>query len=240
MKNNKIYSRLFKSVEEKAEAFDCLAEHYYDCNFGGMSKSDVDLLMFQIYYEKKRENSNSSMWSCSDYEMSKELGITQARASSLKLKSRLAYPDKYKSDWREELAQISGNAVFEDGKVKLMIPDRNLFLEIKNAVEVSGGFVDVQLTSGLLQVRLPYFLDLMVAMTAEENREEIKDRLLEKAEKDRHDLEVRKSFGALMKGRTADVILDLVCSVLPNVASGPVKIIAQNVIDAVKNSALQS
>ena len=130
--------------------------------------------------------------------------------------------------------------VFEDGKVKLMIPDKNLFLEVKNAVEVNGGFVDVQLTSGLLQIRLPYFLDLIVAMTSEENREEIKDRLLEKAEKDRHDLEVRKSFGALMKDRTADVILDLVCSVLPNVASGPVKIIAQNVIDAVKNSALQS
>ena len=43
MKNN-----IFNE-KQKIEAFDKIAENFYYKNFGQMSKSDVELLMFNIY-----------------------------------------------------------------------------------------------------------------------------------------------------------------------------------------------
>ena len=43
------YDSLFKTDADKATAFDMIAEQYYMCNFGSMSKDDFDVLMFLIY-----------------------------------------------------------------------------------------------------------------------------------------------------------------------------------------------
>ena len=37
------YQNLFPTDKEKAAAFDQIAEHYYMCNFGSMSKADFDI-----------------------------------------------------------------------------------------------------------------------------------------------------------------------------------------------------
>ncbi len=40
-KKNSRYDELFPSSEEKAAAFDRIAEHFYNGNFGQMSKGDL-------------------------------------------------------------------------------------------------------------------------------------------------------------------------------------------------------
>lgn len=79
------------TTEEKAEMFDEIAAHFYNANFGQMSKSNMELLMFSFYMNKliqnnKFEDGTIDYQKCSDYRISKELGITQQRVQNLKIK----------------------------------------------------------------------------------------------------------------------------------------------------------
>ena len=43
------YRHLFPTEAVKAEAFDKIAELFYNCNFGSTSKADIETLMFSIF-----------------------------------------------------------------------------------------------------------------------------------------------------------------------------------------------
>lgn len=155
------------TVEQKAKMFDEIAKHYYQRNFGSFSKSDIDLLMFHFFLEKeinKNTNNNGLLNynSVSDYKISKELGITQQRVKSLKIKKQLIYPIEY--SWQESLAALLKNARFdrETQKIILTIPDPNLLIEIQNYVEEQGGYIATQFNSKLLQIRVEYFIELVI------------------------------------------------------------------------------
>lgn len=121
--------------EEKEEMFDKLAEHFYKQNFGQMSKSDFETLMFHFYMKKivkqnQNENGVLDYNSCSDYKISKDLGITQQRVKSLKIKSHLLYPIDFL--WRASFAALVRNIRFDrqSQKVIIPIPDPNLYYEM--------------------------------------------------------------------------------------------------------------
>ncbi len=164
--------------EEKALLFDQLAERYYKKNFGQMSKSDIDLLMFHFYIDKMMDSFLSSDGSydynqCSDYRISKELGITQQRVRNLKIKNQLVYHDDI--DWKSALARLTENARYDrvTGKIMLNIPDPNLYLEIQNFIEERGAFVEKQLNRKVLQLRAEYYIDLVVSIEPESSRKAI-------------------------------------------------------------------
>ena len=99
------YEKLFQTAEQKAEAFDEIAELYYDKNFGTASKSEIDVLMFSIYINRILEQSESEMNTYSDYILSKYLGITQSKVKNLKIKKELIYPrDEFR--WEESFRRI--------------------------------------------------------------------------------------------------------------------------------------
>ncbi len=171
--NNAKYQELFNDEKSKSKAFDLIAQQYYFGNFGTMQKSDFDVLMFSIYLERILEQSEEDMNAYSDYELSKLLGITQSRVSTLKVKKQLKYP--YAGfDWKRSFQRVSKNARYENGKIKIHIPDKNLFLELQNAIEKEGGYVEIQLNSKLLQVSPEYFVDLMSAVSGQKDREIIR------------------------------------------------------------------
>ena len=162
---NKRYNTLFSDDKSKAEAFDKLAERFYNKNFGSMSKSDIEVLMFSVYIDRILEKEGDDNFAkYSDYTLSKELGITQSKVSNLKVKKQMQYP--YESfDWRESFSRVIKNARYENNKIKIQIPDINLFNEIKNAIEESGGYIDLSLTHRLLQVSPAFFIDLLVVIS---------------------------------------------------------------------------
>ena len=205
------YEELFPTKESKANAFDKLAEKYYYANFGTTPKTDVDVLMFSIYLEQILNVSESDMSSYSDYALSKLLGITQSRISNLKVKKELQYPYENFS-WEKSFARIIDNYRYENGKIKLHIPDKNLYYEIKNIIENAGGYVDVQLNTTLLQINPEYFVDLIVAITEDDNRVEIKKKL--KKTLDEHKVSTddfdRKSIGELLKESAPDAVSSIV------------------------------
>ena len=159
----------------------------------------MDTLLFSLYLERILESDPQDFNAYSDYRLSKLLGISQTQVSNLKIRKELLYPYE-KFNWRDSLAKISDRAIYEDGRIKLLIPDKNLYLEIKNAIEESGGFIEAQLTPNLLQVRLPYFLDLLVAIT-EGNRDELRKTIKEKISEKNKDISFveKESFGAMLK-----------------------------------------
>lgn len=170
--------RISFSQAEKAAFFDQIAARYYERNFGQLSKAEMDTLMFRFYIEKQMESSLAEDGTidynqCSDYRISKELGITQQRVRNLKIKHQLAYPRKL--DWKVELAKLTKNARYDQAthKVTLSIPDPNLYLEIQNFIEEQGAYVEKQLNSKLLQIRAEYYIELMLTLEPETNKKAI-------------------------------------------------------------------
>lgn len=228
------YNELFNNDKVKAEAFDKIAEHYYDVNFGSMSKSDLEVLMFSIYIERILDKDEDNFDAYSDYTLSKDLGITQSKVSSLKVKKELIY-HREEFNWINSFSKISKNAVYENGKIKLYIPDRNLYIELKHAIEISGGFVETQLTKNLLQIRPEYFLDLMIAISNEKDQNQLRKSIKKELKKKDKDLNFfdRESIGKSLLGKTPDIIVDLICACIP-LFGDVLKPILNNVMDSIK------
>lgn len=164
--------------EEKIELFDEIVSHFYNSNFGQLSKSDMELMMFNIYIKKLiSDNRNSDgtidYKKCSDYKISQDLGITQQKVRNLKVKNQLINPIDY--DWKAALAKLTENARYDrsTGKIVINIPDPNLFIEIQNFIEDQGAYVEKQLNSKILQLRVEYYIDLIVSLESEVTRKKI-------------------------------------------------------------------
>ena len=164
--------------EEKIELFDEIVSHFYNSNFGQLSKSDMELMMFNFYIKKMiSENRNSDgtidYRCCSDYKISQDLGITQQKVRNLKVKNQLINPIDY--DWKAALARLTENARYDknSGKIVINIPDPNLFIEIQNFIEDQGAYVEKQLNSKILQLRVEYYIDLIVSLEPDVTRKKI-------------------------------------------------------------------
>lgn len=161
--------------KEKVEMFDEIAKKFYNHNFGTFSKSEMELMMFNFYIKKivstnvgsdNTLNYNHS----SDYYISKDLGITQQKVNNLKIKNQLVNPIEF--DWKKSFLKLVGNARFDNksGKVLINIPDPNLYIEIKHYLENHGGYIETQLNRNLLKIRVEYFIQLLVEIEPEKER----------------------------------------------------------------------
>lgn len=208
------YNELFSNEYEKANAFDKIAENYYFCNFGAMQKSDFDVLMFSIYLEQILNRTEENMNTYSDYTLSKSLGITQSRISSLKVKKQLKYPyDEF--NWETSFARIYKFARYEDKKIKLNIPDKNLFIELKNFIEERHGYIELQLTPSLLVMDPEYFVDLVVHIS-NENRDKVKAEI--KRELQNRNIDTKyfdtQPIGKTLKEHSKDLGIEVLCVIL--------------------------
>ena len=130
-----------------------------------VSKSDFDVLMFSIYIERLLEQNESDMESYSDYELSKQLGITQSKIKNLKVKKQLLYPYN-KFDWQESFGRVCKNATYEQEKIHININDPNLFIELKHFVESRNGRVDIQLNANSFVISVDLRVYKAAAMVA--------------------------------------------------------------------------
>lgn len=211
------YDELFKDEHIKAVAFDKIAERFYFANFASMSKTDIDTLMFSIYIDRIFDTDKSEMIAYSDYTLSKTLGITQSKVSNLKVKKELLYP-REDSDWKESFERIINNYRYEDGKIKLYIPDKNLYYELRNVIECAGGYVEVTLNTTLLQVAPEYFVDILYAVLSDDKKEQVKGNLI----KTMHDNNIetlefgKKSIGDRLKKCAPDIAASIAIELIGN------------------------
>ena len=145
------------SAQEKIDVFDKIAASYYDRNFGSMTKTDLETLLFSEYIEhciKAKENYD-------DYALSKQLGITQTRIRSLKERKELRYPHQG-FDWHDAFAAELNNAKYDerDHRIKVIIQDVNVMNEIRHYIEEQGWYDECSLNKKLLIVPLDCFIDI--------------------------------------------------------------------------------
>ena len=214
------YEDLFDD-KSKIEAFDKIARNYYFCNFGSMQKSDFDTLMFSVFIERILDKQEENPNAYSDYTLSKILGITQQRINNLKIKKELKYPYN-KFDWKKSFARLVKNARFENGKIKIYIPDPNLFLEIRNAIESEGGYIDVSLNSKLLQLEPEYYLWILRLIAPDDEKERYDAAITNQMEQNNFNLSdfSPASFSKIMREKGVDVCINIMKDCIPVV--GPV------------------
>lgn len=145
------------SQEEKVEIFDKIEKNYFVRNFGSMSKTDFETLLFSEYIEHCIKNKLPF----DDYSLSKELGITQSRIRALKERKELKYP--YSSfTWQTAFAESVKNAKVDpnDHYVKMIIQDINVMNEVRNFIEVNGWYDECSLNKKLLRIPLDCFVEI--------------------------------------------------------------------------------
>lgn len=144
--------------EDKAKAFDRIAERYYKRNFSTMSKTDMDTLMFDIYIEQLLDKGLPH----DDYNMSKALGISQSRIRTFKVRKELQYP-RENFNWVDAFANDLKKASFdpESKKIKVLISDVNVLSELRYFVEKNGWYDEYQLNPRLFQCRVDFFVDMI-------------------------------------------------------------------------------
>ena len=211
------YNELFPDDGSKAAAFDKLALHFYNANFGTMSKTELEVLMFSEYIDRILKDENHTFNDYSDYILSKYLGITQNRIATLKVKKQLKYPYEY--NWKESFQKACKNARYESGRIKILIPDINLYYEVRNTIEENGGFVEASLTSKLLQVRPEYYIDLILLLSPDESRKEVLKVLKKEIKQFTKDTEFldKEPIGKQLSSFTKDAFIEIVTNTLSDV-----------------------
>lgn len=213
MQYNDQYEILFQNYD-KARAFDQLAALFYDRNFSTVSKSEIELLMFSFYLEAtiaahKNAKGVLDYVLASDYEISKQLGITQEKVRNLKIKKQVRYPVSF--DWVQSLQSIKDSIRYEEKDRRMIIPvsDPNLNIEIRNYITKNGGFVDMESSKDYIRIRIEYYLMLMYYTMAPEDKEKfIKE--MKKQIKTQNNKE--HVFDSTNKIELANNILSLACS----------------------------
>ena len=133
-----------------------IEENYFTQNFGTMSKTDLETLIFH-HYLLHLKNAGSN---CDDYVISKQLGITQSKVRSLKVRNQLRYPEEDTDYWKNDFVSYIKNASYIDGKIKMIVPDVNVLAELRYFVEQQGWFDDYQLNPKLFQCEIGFFVEL--------------------------------------------------------------------------------
>lgn len=167
------YNELFDDEKHKAHCFDELASLFFDKNFSATSKSDIELLMFHFLMERMismhQTDGILDYIACSDYNLSKILGITETRVRNLKIKKELAYPVKY--NWIHSFANILNNSKLTKSlgnKVLITIPDPNVLIEVRNFLEENGDVVEKHLNSKILEINIEHLFLFALMFEKEE------------------------------------------------------------------------
>ena len=149
------------SQEEKAEAFHKIAEVCFNKNFGRLSKSDMEVLLFSLYLE----HCLSNRIAYDDYTLAIQLGIPETRVRNLKVKKELQYPySEY--DWKKAFVERIQFAKYDDKKalVKVSIPDPNVRRDVEHYIDSQNWYSEYQLNSKLLQMRADQFIEMCMQL----------------------------------------------------------------------------
>lgn len=147
------------SPQTMQKAFKRIASHYYERNFGSMSKANLEILLFDIYYKNRK----SQQLPLDDYTLSKELGISQTRIRTLKSSRALQYADNNSDEiWKQEFVHLIENAryVDEQHQIKMTVPDIVVLIELRNYIEKNGWYDEYTLNPKLFTCSLPVFLEI--------------------------------------------------------------------------------
>ena len=217
------YDSVFPDVSSKAKAFDEIAKRFFFGNFGTMQKSDIEVLLFSLYLDQILDEHESDINAYSDYTLAKKLGIPQTKVSTLKVKKQLQYPYE-KFNWKISFQRLCGSASYESEKIRINLRDKNLYYELRNQIDMMGGYVETTLTPNVLSISPEMFINLSKQLMTEEETDELLKAIKNKFNKDRVFCEKieKEPIGNLLKEKCGETIIEVVCEVIKSLAPQPI------------------
>ena len=151
--SSNVWNSFLTEIREK-----CLEQ-----NFGTLSKSEFDLLLFHYYLLDRQEKAAGKY--VTDYEIGRDLGLTIQRVRSLREREALKWrlQENY---WRESFLACLKHARYDEksGAVKIPVPDVNVIKEVRNYLERAGLFDDYQLNPKVFQCNLDVLIAICLDM----------------------------------------------------------------------------
>ena len=139
--NGNVWSSFLTDIREQ-----CL-----DRNFGTLSKSEFDLLVFHYYLLEKQAKSAGKY--VPDYDIGRDLGLTIQRVRSLREREALKWG--FRGNWKDSFLDCLRFAHCDEKRnVKMPVPDVNVMKEIRNFIETAGLIDDYQLNPKVFQCNL--------------------------------------------------------------------------------------
>lgn len=154
----------------KKENAEELVKFYFEPSFGARNKSDLDLMMFKIYYAGLNDEGTS------DIEISRDLKITQAKVRSLKNRLRLVYPQESGKDLYHYLEELFATTKYihyneKSDKIEITVLDSILYENIKDKLEEEGACLDITLNPKLFSITVREFVEFVFdKMNAEQKK----------------------------------------------------------------------
>lgn len=140
--SSKVWDQFLADIKEQ-----CL-----DRNFGTLSKSEFDLLVFHYYILEKQSNASGAY--VSDYDIGRDLGLTIQRVRSLREREALKW--RSQGDWKDKFLECLKHARYDEKSdaVKIPVLDVNVIKEVRNFIEMAGLIDDYQLNPKVFQCNL--------------------------------------------------------------------------------------
>lgn len=137
-----------------------IKEQCLDRNFGTLSKSEFDLLVFHYYLLDKQAQVGSRY--VTDYEIGRELGLTIQRVRSLRERDALKW--RSQEDWKNSFLECLKHARYDEKSdaVKIPVLDVNVIKEVRNFIEMAGLIDDYQLNPKVFQCNLDALIAICI------------------------------------------------------------------------------
>ncbi|MFZ3407957.1 hypothetical protein [Vibrio chagasii] len=162
------------NIENKADFVDTFIEHYLDRGFGSLSKSEIDTLVMHLLMQ------HSDLKHKSNYELSLDLQITEARIKSIKHKAKLQFledaDDYIKGEFFALLhhSKLQGeNKQGEPGKIIMVIEDSFVKQGVQGKLKALGHFADNSFNSEIVKISQASFVDLLEAFFTLQERTDL-------------------------------------------------------------------
>lgn len=139
---------------EKELLINTIEEACLNHNFGTLYKADFDLLVFHHYMESIRKSDAF----LTNYEISKQLGITVQRVVSLKDKEASRYPYD-ESSWKKEFLECFSKSYVSGDKLVISITDRRLYRELESYLEKQGLATEYDLNPSVFKAEPERFVE---------------------------------------------------------------------------------
>ena len=161
MMTGEVWQEFLSKIEEK-----CLTR-----NFGMLSKSEFDLMLFHYYLLNKQKEVGSHY--VSDYDIGRDLGLTIQRVRSLRERDALKWATEV--DWKKsfiqslKLAHCDLKDDVSDSDIKIPVPDVNVMKEVRHYLEEAGLFDDYQLNPKIFQCKLDVLIAICLSFEQVDN-----------------------------------------------------------------------
>lgn len=138
--------------------FDALIERFFNRNFSNMTKTELEVYLFDIYMHAiEREGERLSY-----YQIGRRLGITEARVRTLVMKRSLTFQDQ--PNERECLIFLLEHApsnLLADERIRIQINDPIYLSAIQDIIESKNLGFELELTGRALRISLSDFFALL-------------------------------------------------------------------------------